>query len=124
MQRCLINRRSRDLITSLLLVALAFRAYVPMGFMPAASTPFALEICRDGAPAPAATHHQHHHGDSHTQFSRCPFGSAPATGPISHFAVPPAPGPIASVPVANFEGLRLIARFDRAHQPRAPPRLA
>ena len=124
MQRRLINRRSRDLITSILLVALAFRAYVPMGFMPASGTPFALELCRDGFPAPDAAHHQHHHGDSHAQFAHCPFGIAPAGGPVSHVAAPDAPAPIASAPIADVEGLRLIARFDRAHQPRAPPRLA
>jgi hypothetical protein len=123
MQRRLITRRSRDLITSILLVALAFRAYVPMGFMPASGTPFALELCTDGFPAPSATHHLHHHGDGHAQFEHCPFGSAPATGPISHFAALEAPGPIASAPLATFEELRLIARLDRAHQPRAPPRL-
>jgi hypothetical protein len=109
----------------LLLVALLFRAYVPIGFMPASGTPFLLELCADAAPMPMSmpmpAHHHHHSGTSHNQFQSCPFGSAPVAGPIAHLIgfAPPAP----SVPqtILTFESPRISARLERAHQPRGPP---
>lgn len=124
MQRTLLNRSRRNLVTGLLLLALAFRAYVPIGFMPAAGHPFAVQLCNGSIPAPFAAHHHHQHSDSHAQFEHCPFGSAPATGPISHDATPALAGPVASAPIVRLAQLPPPARFDHTHQPRAPPRLA
>ena len=122
MRRPFLHNGRRDLITAILLVALAFRAYVPVGFMPMAGLPFALELCPGEVPAHMAAHH-HHHAGGHAQFAHCPFGSAPASGPLSHIATPEPAAPMATAPAARFERLRLATRFDHAHQPRAPPRL-
>jgi hypothetical protein len=126
MHRRIISRRSRDLITSLLLVALVFRAYVPLGFMPAAGAPFMLELCPAAAPVPVAAHHAHHHPQpgGHDQFDHCPFGSASAPGPLANDAMPAAVEPLALTASPQLvEQPRLSERPDRAHQPRAPPHL-
>jgi hypothetical protein len=116
------NRR-RDPLTSILLAMLLFRAYVPVGFMPASGTPFLLELCPAASSVPMPEHH-HHHSESQTHFDHCPFGSAPAAGPIAHLVAFESAGQIASqIPVA-FESLRLGVHLPRAHQPRGPPSLA
>jgi hypothetical protein len=83
-----------------LLALLLFRAYVPAGFMPANGAPFALELC------PAATlsmpAHLHHHSGTHADFESCPFGSAPAAGPISHLLDFASAGP---APLARMAAL-------------------
>lgn len=103
----------------LLLALLLFRAYVPVGFMPANGVPFALELCP--AVTAAMPGHAHHHGGAHTDFESCPFGSAPAAGPLSHpieFAgVPPAP----LERTAAIETISPIQRIHRTHPPRGPP---
>ena len=80
------NCKRQDLLTSFLLAMLLFRAYVPVGFMPASGTPFLLELCPAAAPVPMSTlmAAHHHHSDTHTHFENCPFGSASATGPLPH----------------------------------------
>jgi hypothetical protein len=40
MRRLITGRIQRELLTSLLLVAIAFRALIPVGFMPSAARPF------------------------------------------------------------------------------------
>src|SRR5438477_142895 len=103
-----------------LLLALLFRATVPVGFMPSGEAPFALQICPEGMPSGAHAAHLHH-GDSHGHFEHCPFGSVPGAAPVSHalgiVALPPAASEAAAVP----EGPRLAVRLERAHAPRAPP---
>src|SRR5580704_11487160 len=89
-----INGKRRDLLTSLLLAMLLFRAYVPVGFMPAGGTPFLLELCPAASSMPMPAHH--HHAQTHTHFDHCPFGSAPAAGPISHASAPELAGQVAS----------------------------
>jgi hypothetical protein len=116
------NRR-RDLLTSILLAILLFRAYIPAGFMPASGTPFLLELCPAASSMQMPAHH-HHHPDSHTHFEHCPFGSAPAAGPIAHLIVFESAGQIASQIAVAFESLRLGVHLPRAHQPRGPPSLA
>jgi hypothetical protein len=124
MRRRHINHGRLNLITGALLLALAFRAWVPVGFMPAPGSLFSLEICPEGFPAQMVSHHAHDHSGRHTHFECCPFGSAPAAAPISQVAAVLPNGPLASPPIVAFEGLRLTVRLDRAHQSRAPPRLA
>src|SRR5258708_9199142 len=111
----------------LLLALLLFRAYVPAGFMPASGVPFALELC------PAATAgmpaHLHHHAGSHAtgshaDFESCPFGSAPAAGPISQHIDFQTVRPATSQRILAFEAPRLTHRAHRTHQPRGPPSLA
>lgn len=122
MQWRLINRNRRELITSILLVALAFRALIPVGFMPATEKPFSLEICHAGFLAHLGPHGLGQHPDSQSNFDHCPFGSAPATGPISQTTALLLPSwLIASASAVDFEPLRLGVRHDRAHPPRGPP---
>jgi len=117
------SRRRQDLLTSILLGMLLFRAYVPVGFMPASGTPFLLELCPAASSMPMPAHH-HHPAGSHTHFDHCPFGSAPATGPISHPISLELAGQIASQIAVTFESFRLGVQLPRAHQPRGPPSLA
>jgi hypothetical protein len=123
MRRQFDNCRRHSLLTSLLLAMLLFRAYVPVGFMPASGTPFELQICPVGLPAPMA-HYLHHHSGLHDHFEHCPFGSAPATGPISHLIGYEPAGQIVSQFVVAFEPLRLGSQLRRAHQSRGPPSFA
>ena len=103
----------------LLLALLLFRAYVPVGFMPANGAPFALELCPTamaGMPA-----HAHHHDGTHADFESCPFGSAPAAGPISHHIVFASAGPTPVPRMAAVDTLPPAHRAQRTHQPRGPP---
>lgn len=106
---------------SFLLVVLLFRAYIPVGFMPADGTPFLLQICPVGLPAQMSAHHLHHPVGGHAQFENCPYGSAPAYGPILHLLAFEPPGLVPSPAVVTPEPLRLAVRLERAHQPRGPP---
>ncbi len=124
MRKLLFHSGRRDLITSLLLVALLFRAYVPAGFMPASGTPFLLEMCPATYQAHMPAHHGHHNSATHTHFENCPFGSAPAAGPLSHFIGFELPAPIVSEYVVAYEPARFSVRLQRAHPPRGPPPLA
>jgi hypothetical protein len=121
MPKQLFQSGRQDLFTSLLLVVLLFRAYIPVGFMPASGTPFLLEPCPETYQVRMPTHHGHHHSGTHTHFENCPFGSAPAAGPISHLIAFEPPSPIAFQSLVAFEPLRLGVQLPRAHQPRGPP---
>src|ERR1700722_13337479 len=45
MQTRLCHARRPDVLAIVLLAALLFRAYIPVGFMPASGTPFLVELC-------------------------------------------------------------------------------
>jgi hypothetical protein len=124
MRKQLFNSGRLDLFTSLLLVVLLFRAYVPVGFMPASGTPFLLEMCPATYQAEMPAHHGHHHPGTHAHFENCPFGSAPGAGPIAHIVTFAPPAPIASQSLVAFERLHFSVQLPRAHQPRGPPSLA
>jgi hypothetical protein len=106
----------------LLLALLLFRAYVPVGFMPASGVPFALELCPSATMALLG--HLHHHPGTHADFESCPFGSAPAAGPISHHIGFASAGPAPLARMAEPESLPPALRALRTHQPRGPPALA
>ena len=106
-----------------LLALLLFRAYIPAGFMPAGGVPFALELCPTGLVGMSAAH-VHHHAGTHTDFETCPFGSAPAAGPISHHAESSQHEQAQRQRIVAFEAPRLSLRPQRSQQPRAPPSLA
>jgi hypothetical protein len=106
----------------ILLALLLFRAYVPAGFMPASGKPFALELCPAAAmPMPG---HSHHHPGTHADFESCPFGSAPAAGPVSHHIAFASAGPAPVVRTAELDSFPRTLRAQRSHQPRGPPALA
>jgi hypothetical protein len=123
MRRPFSSDRRRRLWAGCLLLALLFRAYVPVGYMPASGAPFLVEICPTGLPMPAM-HHAHHHSASHADFEHCPYGSAPAMGPISQHLELAAATRMVSPSVNAFYVSHPIARLERAHQPRGPPTLA
>jgi hypothetical protein len=128
MRRLITGRLSRELLTSLLLVAMAFRALIPVGFMPSAERPFSLEICRGGTlalPVPTTAGSDHSVPPDHSShFEHCPFGSAPGTGPLSSLPRVQLTALAAPSSIGHFATLRLGVRLDRAHAARAPPALA
>ena len=128
MRRLITGRLQRELLTTLLLVAIAFRALIPVGFMPSAERPFSLEICRAGtlAPAPPTSAGFDHSAppDHSSHFEHCPFGSAPGTGPLSNLPQVERTGLTPPPSISLFATLRLGVRLDRAHGARAPPLLA
>jgi hypothetical protein len=93
--------------------------------MPASGHPFQIEICSAGLsmdmPAMPGMEHHHHHSGSHSNFANCPFGSAPAAGPISHIDFFSPDGPIKTDVAGAFAPTIPSARLERAHQPRGPP---
>jgi hypothetical protein len=126
-----LQRRHRELIVSILLLALASRALVPTGFMPAADHTFSLQICPEGFPAQllhhAMEHEQgahgsgaaHHHGSSRSE--HCVFaavaGAAPAANALLVFVS------LESTLTPLFSTTPPVYRTQRfrIQQPRAPP---
>jgi Protein of unknown function (DUF2946) len=120
----LFTRSTRELITSILLVALVFRGLVPAGFMPSSDRPFSIEICHDGFPTQLLSHHSHdgnRHSGSASHLEHCLFGSGSTAGPAPHVA------PVLSVAltclgsvltaVVSLVSVRLV----HVPQARAPP---
>jgi len=125
MRWTLFNRRRRELVTSILLVALVFHALIPVGFMPASGKLFSLTLCHGDIPAPASPQDaaKHPGNPSHTQ--HCAFGNAPAAGPAMELARVLLIAVTASEPTLLFsEPLRINVALVRVQQPRGPPRLA
>jgi hypothetical protein len=116
--------RQKSWAGTLLLALLLFRAYVPVGYMPAKGGPFLLEICPAGLMVGMAAHHAHQHGGSHADFENCPFGSAPAAAPISHHLDVVATGQVALPLIIALESPRYEWKLARSHQPRGPPSLS
>jgi hypothetical protein len=119
----LFTRSARELITSILLVALVFRGLVPTGFMPASDRPFSIEICHDGFPTQLLSHHGSKHPGSASHFEHCLFGSASTAGPAPHIA------PVLSLALTRLglvfavEPSPVSVRLVHVPQPRAPPSL-
>jgi len=123
MKTRLRHTRRPDVLAIVWLAALLFRAYIPVGFMPASGTPFLVELCP--AYGGAALHPgQHHHSPGQANFQDCPFGSAPALGPASHLSAFEAAGPIAAPVAIPAEPEKLVTQLRRTQQPRGPPSLA
>ena len=108
-------RRRRTLAIPLLLGLLLLRAYVPAGFMPQAGNPLQLQLCSAGMPDAFALHHQVTHGQD------CPFGHAPAAGPLPDVIAYSTPGPIASPARDPAPSVSVELRVSRSHRARAPP---
>jgi hypothetical protein len=114
--------RRRYVAIPLLLALLLLRAGIPAGFMPEEGHPFRIRLCSVGLPAPAgdpvrqAPHSRH--GED------CPFGHAPATGPLADVVVFPPAVPTALAPQPAFESAVPGLRLPQAHRARAPPAVA
>ena len=115
--------RRPDGLAIVLLAALLFRAYIPVGFMPASGSPFLVELCPAYGSTPAH-HGHHHHSQGQADFQDCPFGGTPAMGPVSHLVAFEPAGPIASPVDVPAEPARPRTRPHHAYQPRGPPSLA
>jgi hypothetical protein len=124
MQTRLRHARRSDVSAIILLAALIFRAYIPVGFMPASGAPFLVELCPAYAGGAAAHHGHHHHSQGQADFQDCPFGSGPALGPVSHLITFESAGGITSSVKIPAQPVRLATRVLCTHQPRGPPALA
>jgi hypothetical protein len=120
----LFNRRRRELAISILLVALVFRALIPVGFMPASGNLFSLTICRADFPAPSPPQDTDRHPGNPPRIEHCAFGNAPAAGPGVEVAGVLPVSVTACEPILVSEPLRINVRLVRAQQPRGPPRFA
>ena len=124
MRSTLFNRRRRELITSILLVAVVFHALIPVGFMPASGKPFSLKICGADFPAPSPPGTDRHPGHP-PRVEHCAFGSAPPAGPAMAVAkILPTPVTAGEPILLLAEPLRTHVALVRVQQPRGPPRLA
>jgi hypothetical protein len=135
------ERRTRTLLASMMLVALALRALIPQGFM-LGDRPFSIEICWDGFPAAMLAHGDSRDADSmdmgpmdmgsmdmgpmqgghqHSATEHCVFGSACSAGPISHLALPNDFSSGQRLPAAEFTSIAGAIRLVHLPQSRAPP---
>ena len=135
----LTTLRQNRWLAGLLVVALALRALIPVGFMPSGDGKVALQICPDGFPtvllhgATQQHHHESHHEGDHSSPTpghdhkswmqgHCPFGAA-AGATVACLAVllavvdlpTTAPPPDTIAVAAELDFRFLLA------QPRAPP---
>ena len=125
--------RQHRWLPSLLVLALALRALIPVGFMPSGNGQLALQICPEGFPATLLHNSGHHHHDSrdsspvtghdHKSWMQghCPFGAAAGAPAVCQSLVvsvelkSAAPAPDTETVAAAFDFRFLVA------QPRAPP---
>src|SRR5579862_4715759 len=75
-----LKKSARTWIIGALLIAFAWRALIPPGFMPKSGGLLAVEICHAGALAPLS-----HHGDNDSKghVEHCLFAGA-AAAPLAH----------------------------------------
>jgi hypothetical protein len=121
-----LRHHRRALTAGLVLAVLLFRAYVPLGFMPASGTPFLLQLCPAGPFAQLPAQHLHNHAGQqhpggHTHVENCPYGSAPAAAPVSQFVTFAPAGLLVASSPPHFSPLLAGAQLPRAHRARAPP---
>ena len=137
----------RTLVASILLVAFALRALIPMGFMPSSARPFSLELCWEGLPAHArayaaaahagaapamgmpamdmgsmdmgASPHPHSGGASHSE--HCVFGTACSAGPLSHLPLLSDVSDARQLRAVEVVSLATAVRLVHLPQARAPP---
>jgi hypothetical protein len=126
------NLRQHRWLASLLVVALALRALIPVGFMPGGNGQLALRICPEGFPA-ALLHSSGHHHEGHESSERpghdhkswmqghCPYGAAAgAPAACQSLIISVDLTPAAAMPDSPVVAAVLDFRFLVA-QPRAPP---
>jgi hypothetical protein len=110
-----------DALAILLLAVLLFRAYIPVGFMPADGAPFLVELCPAYAAGAPQHHGHHHHSRGPAEFQDCPFGTAPAWGPAAPLIAFHAALPITSRVAMPAGRGQLATQPLRTQQPRGPP---
>ncbi len=125
MRRLITRRVRRELLTGLLLVAVAFRALIPTGFMPSSQRPFSLEICHGGMDT-RADRAEHGIAGPHSthdpvRLEHCPFGAAPAHGPLASLLQVIPAATLTQRSMGPGSPQRALARLRRAQTARAPP---
>lgn len=123
MHKGLFKRGRRELISGTLLVVLAFRALVPVGFMPATDGSFSLRICHVGLSGALFAHLRGHHPGDSVKSDHCSFAAVPAAAPVPQL-MPLAPVFVTALErIARLEAHAVSVRAAHAHQARAPPAL-
>src|ERR1700712_2317533 len=125
--------RQHRWLASLLVLALALRALIPVGVMPGGNGQLALQICPEGFPAALLHTSGHHHHDSryptpapghdHKSWMQghCPFGAA-AGAPAVCQSLAVTVDLKAAAPVPDTETVAAVLDFRfLVAQPRAPP---
>jgi hypothetical protein len=85
--RRVLNPNNRRWVIGALLIALALRALIPAGFMPATDRPFSFQICPDGYPAHLLKSAQGaSDGDFHAAHHHHPSSDE---GPVADAQLPP-----------------------------------
>jgi len=112
---------SRRLIAALAVIAFAFRALIPAGFMPDSVHPLSLTICPEGMD-PQLMSHDMGGGHAGSHVDHCPFGSVPASGPLSNIAVISSIAFVAPTAVIAYQTVPVRIRLVHIAQPRGPPR--
>jgi hypothetical protein len=128
--------RSRRLIFGIALAAIALRALIPAGFMPAPDRPFSLEPCPDGMSEdagiamhehPAGLDHVPAHGGSRPHpnghVEHCVFGGAASPAPAPHVAALGLVETVLLLSAAAFGPQWTGALLIHAPLPRGPPTL-
>jgi hypothetical protein len=132
------SRRQRQLLLTLLVLpALAFRALIPIGFMPISDRDgIHIEFCPGEAQLPGVlgtqqlAHHHHHHGGADhgapapAQHTPCPFAlsASPAFAPA--VAAAAAVAPAAAAPAERPTHGIFVPAIVRSQSPRGPPQIA
>src|SRR5437763_15125147 len=124
MRSTLFNRRRRELVTSILLVAVVFHALIPAGFMPASGTPFSLTICRPDFPAPSAPLDTGRQPGNPPHTEHCRSGNAAAPGPaVETGRILPVPVSASGLVIVLSQPLHLPVALVRGHRPPGRPRV-
>ena len=135
-----LNRDKRAWVIGVLLMSLALRSLVPVGFMPSAQESFSLQICPDGFPAQLL---HHHHGSSHAYAAahqrggedsteeqhrhdpsgseHCLFAAAAGVGPAPHVATLAVPLDVVTTASSASFSIPFANERYRIPQPRGPP---
>jgi hypothetical protein len=125
----MLGRRSRSAsrtwLAALVVLAVLGRALIPAGFMPSASSGFALMLCPGhGMAMPEAGTLGHGKpGNQHHEASICPFAAAAILGAAPSFADAPFVGlaEYLQEPFAFATRATDLAGPPRTQSPRAPP---
>jgi hypothetical protein len=127
-----MTRQVRLSVALPLLLALFYRAAIPVGFMPmiGADGHLTVELCTGVAGGARATGHEHHahhdhqHGDADGRggsHSLCPFAATAGASPLSSKMLLPAVAPAQSSSAAPEPDSISPPTILRSQQSRAPP---
>ncbi len=117
-----VHLAQRKLLASILLIALAFRAAIPVGFMPAEHA-FGLQICPAGLTMhhmPAGSHSSDTHPGNH---EHCSYGALPGIAPTTQAVTLVSVDVIGHQLLGQFKSSQYSASLNYSHSARGPPAL-